>query len=172
MNSDSDKMTKTLNKESESGLSGHCWILMWTSLHNLWVRISDDVRSLNLTDILSWQTSSLHLSTNRMTYRSSTSSTFVLNTGFITLDISKENTADIIKRSNRPPPNSSWRFPKIICMIACEIISPEFRIISFRSLRNYFIEGMSDRTINYPTKIYHWLNLRVKWTWITANRKA
>ena len=63
---------------------------------------SDNLRSLALTDILSWQTSSLHLSTNRMTYRSSTSSTFVLNTGFITLDISKENTAEIIKRWNRP----------------------------------------------------------------------
>ena len=47
----------------------------------------DDQRSLLLTDILSWQTSSLHLSTNRITYRSSISSTFVLNTGFITLKI-------------------------------------------------------------------------------------
>ena len=49
--------------------------------------ILTDQRSLHLTDIFNWQTSSLHLSTNRMTYRSPTSSTFVLNTGFITLKI-------------------------------------------------------------------------------------
>ena len=70
------------------GLPAHMSAELW--YRPAYMLRSDNLRSLALMDILSWQTSSLHLSTSRMTYRSSTSSTFVLNTGFITLDISKE----------------------------------------------------------------------------------
>ena len=114
--------------------------------------ILTDQRSLHLTDIFNWQTSSLHLSTNRMTYRSPTSSTFVLNTGFITLKIYGKYQKRIPRKKDRQR-NSSWRFPKIICMIV-EIKSPEIQITSFRSLKDYFIGAMSDRTINYQTN--HW----------------